>query len=216
MRRIDHLIVQVDSLLFRDKSERVGRSLYDRDESYPMTLSYEHAKLTSSVAEESSSRLVAIPADNAIAAAGGKQSPGTSETRLRLTVDSTSPGNRWPGHPNSAELWASTGAVVDLVFGAEGRFAALEVVAGEGIPPNWRFETVALGPDELPDPHRKVGNAKKCGMRIPLVSSREFRLDQPIRVALHVSDAGQTTLGCLVFVSVPGGTVHAGTAPPTH
>jgi hypothetical protein len=137
----------------------------------------------------------------AIAAGGSDGSSTVPGTRLRLTLDRDSGGNRWSSSADPAELWASTGASVDLVVGAERKFATVEVVAHDNLPSSWRFEAIALGSDEMPDPHRKIGNPKMEGMPIPLVSSREFRLDQPIRVALHVSDAGQTNLGCLVFVA---------------
>jgi hypothetical protein len=60
------------------------------------------------------------------------------------------------------EAWESTGANVDLVIGAEGKFATVEVVASDDedkvLPSNWRFEALALGNDEMPDPHRTIGN----------------------------------------------------------
>lgn len=140
----------------------------------------------------------------AIAADGSTGEPTTPGSRLRLSMDRASAGNRWPSSAKAIETWESTGAGVDLVVGAVGTFATVEVVANDEqgtLPANWRFEAVALGPDEMPVPYRTPGNPKMEGMPIPLISSGTFRLDLPIRVALHVSDAGQKALGCLVFVA---------------
>lgn len=163
--------------------------------------------LASRAVVATSKSMAKLQADPNVAIAAGR-SDGDSTgvgTRLRLAMDRSSASNPWPSSANLIKAWESTGAGVDLVVGGDGKFASVEVVAsgkeGETLPPNWRFEALALGPDEMPDPHRTIGNPKMEGMPIPLLSSGTFRLNQPIRIALHVSDAGQTALGCLVFTA---------------
>lgn len=217
LRRIDNLIVQVGGMLFRDIPTEKSESQFGQGIANALGADEVTKQQVETWAKAINAQNPAIqihPETYAIAASTSASykrvfpSP-TGYSSLRLTLDRASAGNRWSSSANAIEAWESTRFNVDLVVGAEGKFATVEVVAsgdeGKVLPSNWRFEAVALGPDEMPEPpHRRaIGNPKMEGMPIPLVSSGAFRLDQPIRIALYVSDAGQKALGCLVFVAAP-------------
>lgn len=141
-----------------------------------------------------SSALAATDSDFTEVDAGGE---GVA-SGLLLRVAPPEAGHRWIDKKDPIEVWRSLNAAVQLVTGVDGKFASV-IVHGESIQlQEWMFEAVALGPGEEPDFHRDMTEPQPLGAVVELETSPHFCLNQPLRIALYVSD-GLSVLGCLVF-----------------